>query len=281
MKSSVPLEFNESCFEAGDGERLFARCAKVREAVRAEVLLTHGLGEHSGRYRHVAEVFAARGLCAYDLRGHGRSGGRRGDAARYEMLLDDLGFAAARVAHEERPVFLLGHSLGGQIALNYLLRTGAVCRGAVIASPWLRLAFAPARWRVALGRAALRIWPGWRQGTDVSWSRLSRDAEHRAALPEPELLNHTISARFYFAIERAATAAMSGAPQLRTPLLLLHGGDDPVTSMAATQEFHARAGSADKTILIYPDARHETHNDLCRDQVIDDIARWIEARAGA
>jgi alpha-beta hydrolase superfamily lysophospholipase len=120
--------------------------------------------------------------------------------------------------------------------------------------------------------------PGWTQQTPLSWERLSRDLEHLASLPNPELVHHRISARLFFGIEQAGAAALADAPRLQAPVLLLHGGADSVTSMEATREFHERAGSADKMFALYPDARHETHNDLCRDQVLKDVAAWIEAR---
>ncbi len=276
------LGFAEHSLETAGGARLFVQVSEVAAALRAEVVLTHGLGEHSGRYRHVAEVLAAKGLrlWSYDLRGHGRSAGRRGDAADYGELLEDLArvHALARAGAEGRPVFLMGHSLGGQITLSYLLRRGEDCRGAVVCAPWLRLAFAPSRWRVALARMAARWWPTYTQPTPVSWERLSRDREHLASLADPELVHHHLSARLFFAIEQAGAVALRNAPRLHTPILLLHGGADAVTSLEATREFHERVGAADKTFAFYPDARHETHNDLCRDQVLRDVTGWIEAR---
>jgi acylglycerol lipase len=278
------VQYDESFAESADGTRLFLRTPRISEPVQAEVLLTHGLGEHSGRYGHVADAMASRGLrlWMYDLRGHGRSAGRRGDVEDYESLLCDLDVALERVqaGSAERPVFLMGHSLGGQITLNYLLgEKGSACAGAVVASPWLRLAFAPARWRVALARLAAKICPGLRQPTPHEWERLSRDLDHLQAMPDLDLCHHRISARFYLAVEQAGLAALAGAPRLQLPLLLLHGGDDRVTCAKATSELHARAGAADKTLAIYPEARHETHNDLCRDRVIADIIGWFEARA--
>src|SRR4051812_21275077 len=159
LMTSDALRFDERWLHRGRA-RLFVRTAQLDTPPRAEVLLTHGLGEHSGRYTHVAAALARRGLrmCAYDLRGHGRSDGPRGDA-RYEDLLDDLAQLHAQVAESGRPVFLMGHSMGAQISLSFLLSGPVECRGAVIAAPWLRLAFEPPRWRTALACAAARIFP--------------------------------------------------------------------------------------------------------------------------
>lgn len=281
MPSIAPVAFKEMMIPAKEGISLRLRNVEMPEhEVVAEVVLTHGLGEHCRRYEHVAGALAAKGfrLWAYDLRGHGRSGGRRGDATGYELLLDDLDLVFQRATREGRASFLFGHSFGGQITLRYLQERQPEVRGAVICSPWLRLAFTPPWWRLALARFALGVCPGWTQKTSAVPAHLSRDLEHLLGLPDLELTHHRISPRLYFAIEAAASRALAGASSLDVPLLLIHGADDPVTCARATKEFYERVGSVDKTFEIYPDARHETHNDLCRDQVLSDICNWIGAR---
>ena len=268
---------------AADGVKLVLRSARMTGAVRAEVVLVHGLGEHSGRYGHVARVLAERGLRmgGWDLRGHGRSGGARGDARDYALLVDDLARVVDHFVQKGRPWFLLAHSLGGQVALRFLEERQPACAGAVIAAPWLRLAFDPPWWKLALARAALRVWPGFPQQTGHVGGRLSRDAAHLASLPELELVHHRISARLYFAIRAAGEAALADAARLRVPLLLLHGEDDPITCQHATGELVGRAGSADKTLRLYPGVRHEIHNDFGRERVLAEVADWLEARLPA
>jgi acylglycerol lipase len=263
-----------------DGVNLALRSATMAGAVLADVVLVHGLGEHSGRYEHVAAVLAGRGLrtCAWDLRGHGRSGGARGDAERHAMLVEDLALVVAHFTGRGRPWFLLAHSLGGQLALRYLEERQPDCAGAAILAPWLRLAFDPPWWRLVLARAALRVWPAFAQRTGNVWARLSRDTAHLATLPDLELVHHRLSARLYFGLRAAGEAALEDAARLRVPLLLMHGEDDPITCAAATRELYARAGSADKTLRTYPGVRHEIHNDLGREQVLAEVADWLVAR---
>jgi alpha-beta hydrolase superfamily lysophospholipase len=98
-------------------------------------------------------------------------------------------------------------------------------------------------------------------------------------MPNPELCHDIISARLFFAIEKAGLAALEQAPTLTLPILLVHGAEDLVTCRKATELFHARARSEDKTLIIYPEARHETHNDLGRERVLADICDWIGERA--
>lgn len=258
------------------------RIAELEGPVRADVVLTHGLGEFCGRYEHVAAAFAGCGLrlWAYDLRGHGRSEGARGDAAEYRLLVDDLELVVERARAESRSLFLMGHSLGGQITLSYLLqRGGAGLRGAVITSPWLHLAFTPSRWRVALAKLAMFFFPRLCQRTPNEATQLSRDRAHLEGMRDLELCHDIISARLFFATEKAGRMALEKAPELKLPLLLIHGADDRVTCCKATELFHERAGSADKTLIIYPDARHETHNDLGRERVLTDVCAWIGVRS--
>ncbi|MDB6154898.1 MAG: lysophospholipase [Chthoniobacteraceae bacterium] len=265
------------------GSPLFLKEPLCQEPIYAEVILTHGRGEHSGRYGHVTKALAAHGLrlWSYDLRGHGRSGGVRGDLPAYSALLDDLDRVIGFVKEKTTaPIFLLGHSLGGQITLNYLQSRKFDGRGAIVASPYLRLAYAPPRWRLILAGAARWIWPSLTQPTPLPWERLSRDQAHMASFPDPELTHHLISARMYHAIRNGALSALAGAANLKVPLLLIHGAEDLVTSVEATREFFSALGSSDKTLRIYPEMLHETHNDIGREQVISDIIGWIKTRAG-
>ncbi|HEX5175387.1 MAG TPA: alpha/beta hydrolase [Chthoniobacteraceae bacterium] len=274
--------FRDAFIDARDGTRLFVRTGAPSGQAKGTVVITHGRGEHSGRYIHVASALMTHGFAValFDLRGHGRSSGRRGDLPGYASLLDDLGCVLQRTCVDAAvPMFLFGHSLGGQIVLNYLIRNEEKnCRGAVVASPYLRLAFRPERWRVALAGILRRTLPAITLRTFLAPSRLSRDEAHLVSLPDHDLIHHRISSRMFDAIEQGAAAALTGAPRMHVPLLLIHGANDSVTSVEATREFFDAAGAEDKTLQIFPGMLHETHNDLGREQVIDTIVRWIAAR---
>ncbi len=275
------MNFENEMLEA-EGARLFLRVAKLAGPIKAEVVVTHGLGEHSGRYTHVAAALAQAGLrmWGYDTRGHGRSTGPRGDVRRYGLLLDDLSLVCRRVRREGRGIFLLGHSMGGQVTLNFLIERPTETEGAVVAAPWLRLAFDPPLWRRLLARLARGILPRLAQGTATAAEQLSRDAEHVAQLADPHLTHHQLSARLFFALQRGGRTALERAGECTRPILLLHGGADRVTSAETTRLFFERAGSADKRFELYPEAVHETHNDLGRERMLRDVVAWISARAG-
>jgi alpha-beta hydrolase superfamily lysophospholipase len=282
MLQSCQVPFREFFLEVEGGERLRIRVSELPLPVRAELVLTHGLGEHCRRYEHVASALAEHGVRVwkYDLRGHGRSGGSRGDVRDYQAFVDDLR-EVMRVVRRDgspgAPLFLFGHSFGGQVTIRFLEQGQFDVAGAIIASPWLRLAFRPAWWRMILARLSMWICPGRPHSSPTSIERMSRDMAHVLAMPELELTHRRISPRMFFAIQKQGRQALAEAARVRVPLLLLHGDADSVTCHRATRDFHTIASSPDKTLKIYEGALHETHNDLCRQQVIEDICAWLEA----
>lgn len=131
------MDFRETFLEGFDGTRLFLRGALPAIPIVANVIHVHGMGEHSARYFHVAEHFAKHGcrFCSYDMRGHGRSAGRRGYIERYSELIDDLAIVWNHYREDGLPLFLYGHSLGGQVAINFIAQRKPAACGAIIASP--------------------------------------------------------------------------------------------------------------------------------------------------
>jgi alpha-beta hydrolase superfamily lysophospholipase len=272
--------FAESHVETADGARLRVRAAQLGEGARAEVVVTHGLGEHVGRYLHVAAALAEHGLRAtgYDLRGHGRSSGRRGDVDRYERLIEDLRAVHESVARSGRPVFLFGHSFGGQIVLRYLQREAPTVAGAIVSAPWLWLGREPALWKRVLGRWAHRYFPALRFPTGMRLGDLTHDLAHVEAMGDRDLVHCRISARMFYAACDAGERALDDAGRVRVPLLLMHGQDDPIVAWRVTREFHARPGPAEKTLKVYPGMLHEILNEEGRDTVLRDLAEWIVRR---
>jgi alpha-beta hydrolase superfamily lysophospholipase len=285
MKAQPEANCRQWMHRTPDGTRLFVQASEPGTGgARASILLTHGMGEHSGRYHHVIRRLNEAGLLvvSWDLRGHGRSEGRRGDIREYDVLVEDLLeiWSLARPG-PGGPIFLYGHSLGGQITLNFAVRHRPDAAGLVITSPWLRLAFVPPRWKTSLAWVAARLWPSFTQDTDMVPGRLSRDLDFLLAMPDPHLAHHRMSARMFLALIAGAQDAFRDGVRLRYPILLIHGSRDPVTSAGATQHFYDLLESGDKSLVIVPEALHETHNDLCRDSVLNEITGWLDARLPA
>ncbi len=265
---------------ACDGLRLHT-LTQPAATEKAVVVITHGMGEHSGRYPHVLAHFAENGItaCTYDLRGHGRSEGRRGYVGHYENFLSDLQHVFDHFQRKDRPVFLYGHSLGGQITVNFLVRHRPPVTGVILTSPWLDLAFRPPVWRLALAAVAAKIYPRLTQNAPPMEQNLSRDVEWLESLKAPGLAHRRMSAGLFTALVREAGKARRAAGKIKLPLLLMHGGDDPVTCVEASRAFLTAASSPDKELQIWPEMLHETHNELDRHKVLERASQWMLQRA--
>lgn len=244
------------------------------------VCLVHGLGEHSGRYEHLAQFLTDNGyaLQGFDLRGHGRSDGKRGDIPGYEALLDDIDLSLANAKRHwpGLPVFLYGHSLGGNLVLNYALRRKPELAGVISTSPWLELAAKVPAWKLAAGRLLNRLWPSLTLSNGLNTKALCRDAEVVRLYEQDPLVHDQISARMTFALMEAADWALEHAAGLDLPLLLMHGSADRITSAAGSARF-ARAAGDKVHFKEWQGGYHEVHNDPpLQQQYFTYLLDWME-----
>jgi acylglycerol lipase len=241
----------------------------------------HGLGEHSGRYEHVAARFTGAGLAvrAIDLRGHGRSPGPRG-ATRFEPAVADLAALVARCGEEGAPVFVYGHSLGALIAAAWLVREpGAPVAGAVLSAIGLHSALREQELKVRAARVLGRVLPNVRVRSGIDPATLSRDPAVVEAYRQDELVHDTASLGFGLDALEAIDAITAGAPRLAVPLLVIHGGEDQVAYASGGRELAALAPSI-TTLHVYDGLFHEIHHEPERERVLDDVLAWIDAQLG-
>jgi lysophospholipase len=270
-------------FTAADGLRLARLVWRPPDEARAAVAVVHGYGEHGGRYAQLAEELAATGLTvsAYDLRGHGRSAGRRGHVRRFVEYLDDtaLFLDGARREAAGRPLFLLGHSMGGLIAASYAeQRPVDDLTGLVLSAPFLRLAIPVTGAKLFAARVASFVVPTLDVGNSLDASGLSHDGEVVDAY-RTDPLNHSVAtARWATEMLAAQRHALSAAGSIRLPLLVMVGDDDAVADPAAGRELFAAASSADKTLRRYPGYFHEIFNETGRDVPVADLTAWLQER---
>ncbi|MCA8411826.1 MAG: lysophospholipase [Burkholderia multivorans] len=256
-------------------------------APRATVALLHGLAEHAGRYAPLAARLNAAGidLLAIDLRGHGRSPGKRAWVARFDEYLDDADALVAEAARAPTPLFLMGHSMGGAIAALYAIERaparGRTLAGLVLSSPALAPGRDVPRWMLALSRVISRVWPTF-PAIRIDAALLSRDADVVAANRADPLVHHgPVPARTGAEILDAMARIERGRDTLRVPVLVYHGTADKLTEPDGSRTFGARVGSADRTLTLYEGGFHETMNDIERERVIDALIGWIDARVPA
>ncbi len=274
----------EFAWQASDGLRLWAQGWRPQAEPRAVVCLVHGGGEHSGRYAHVAAALTAASYAflAFDLRGHGRSEGPRGHAPSYEVLLDDLGRFLDEAARRfpGLPRFLYGHSLGGNLALNYALRRRPALAGVIVTSPFLRPAFRPPPWKLALGRVLYRLWPLFSMSNEVNPQALSRDRGIARAYTSDPLVHNRVTARAGLDVLQAGRWAIDHAPEFSLPLLIVHGGADAIASPEASRRFAERVPSA-VTLRVWEGLYHEVHNEPERQAVLAFVLGWLQEHTAA
>ncbi len=250
---------------------------------RGLLLISPGLGEHSGCYRRTAEPLVELleiDILAFDYRGSGRSPGKRGVVRSYSDLSLDLD-AANRWASAERPElprFLLGHSNGGLVALRTLLDHDLGLAGLILSNPSLRLsAHAPA-WKLFLAEILLWVAPRITLQTGLTNDQLTHDPAVMAEIAADPLRHGRISPPLYFGMRDTGLMARTRASEIRIPTLLLLGGSDPIIDPRAGQLFFEALGAEDKTLKVYPEMRHEPLNEVGRDEVVADLVNWLERR---
>ena len=246
---------------------------------KAVVCLIHGLGEHCSRYDHVARALNQVGyaMLAFDLRGHGRSGGPRGHAPSADAFLEDIDhlFVQAKKRYPGKPRFIYGHSLGGILALYYCLRRTPDINGLVSTGAGLRSPLMEQKLKVAFANTMAAILPTMTLATGLNPEHLSRDPQVAQNYRNDPLVHYKASLAMASSTIRATQWTMEHAAELSYPLLLIHGAADQLTYPSGSQEF-ARRVSGSCTLRLWEGMYHEVHNEPEKEQVFAEIVQWMD-----
>ena len=275
------LSAEYGCFSGEDEVSIFYRKYEA-EGEKARMVIAHGLGEHSGRYDTVVSRLLPRGISiwAADHRGHGRSDGLRGHVSSFYQYVDDLHSLVA-LSRDTLPsdakIFLLGHSLGGLIALRFASRFPEVVDGVIISSPSLGLPEKLPAVKAFVGRVMSSIRPTLSLANGLDASKLSHDETVVRAYLDDPLVHNRVTARWFTEFLSAMEAARRSGPTIKTPLLMQLAGDDYLTSAAASERFFEELPLADKTLYVYKGLYHEIYNETEdeRRRVLDDLDTWL------
>ncbi|MGB1042706.1 MAG: lysophospholipase [Tenacibaculum sp.] len=251
------------------------------ETVKGIVIIVHGMGEHSGRYHHVAKKLTDNnfGVIAFDHFGHGKTTGKRGHNPGYDTVLESISrlIDKAKETFGGKPMFLYGHSMGGNAVINYVLRKNNILSGVIATSPFLKLAFQPPAWKLSLGKIMQKIAPSITLGNELDANDISRDKEEVKKYVDDSMVHDKVSPNFSLSFIDAGKWAIQNASSLKTPMLLLHGTGDKIIDYKGTEAFAEKSDKA--TLKLYKDGYHELHNDLCKDELLNDIADWLISKA--
>ncbi len=279
--SSTAVFHREDFVHAGRGPRLFEQ-SWTPELPRALVVLVHGFAEHSSRHASAALYLAHRGygVQAFDLRGHGRSLGTRCFVRAFEEYLDDTEFLLlnAKQRWPGKPVFLLGHSLGGLIASLFVIDRRAELSGLILSAPAVKLGRDYPLFKIVACLVLGRMLPHLPM-VRVRSSSVSRDPAVVRAYQDDKLIYHgRTPARTASEIVHAIHRLQARGDRISVPLLVMHGSEDQVTEVAGSKEFCKRAQSFDKSLRVCEGLWHEIMHEPERDAVLQEMADWLDER---
>ena len=276
-------EYTEGTRQGAQGVELAWRLWQAPRP-SSSLLLVHGLGEHSGRYEPVARVLAENGtsVFTYDLRGHGRSEGPRGDVDAFPRFLEDLLGMEEEMLHrvpEPGPRFLMGHSLGGLMVIRRLQVFRGPFAGAVLSAPWLATPLPS--WLRTVGRVLGVAVPGLPLPAGADPDRLTRDPDRIRAWREDPLIHTRITARFFKEAEREQGKALDSGWPRDLPALFLVPGNDRVVQSSVTADFAREIVEGPVRVEILEGRQHEPLNDVGREEVYAVMLDWLKTQVDA
>ena len=278
------MNVSEYSWKTRDGLKIFGCLWKPESEIKGAISLVHGLGEHSGRYQHVANALTNAGyaVVGFDLRGHGKSEGKRGHSPSYECLMDDIDQNLSLTAEyfPKVPVFLYGHSLGGNLVIYHTLTRKADLKGVIATSPGLATAEPLPALTLLLAKIMYSLAPAFQTKNGLDLSGLSHDQSVIDRYVQDPLVHPLISARLALDMFSAGKYSLDHASELSKPMLLLQGTADRLVNPKTTAEFAAKANPAMITYKEFPGLYHELHNEPQNAEIFEIMINWLNSELG-
>lgn len=274
----------EGQFKGTDQTELFFQ-TWTPDKVRGVFVITHGLAEHSECYHPLAKILAEDGwqVFAWDMRGHGRSEGKRGFARSISYFIDDLEIFSKLVRKQakDQNIVFFGHSLGGLVTLRYLQSRPAEYAALVLSSPCVGLSVAVPAFKEKLAHVAVRWLPTLTMYNEIKYSDLTRDPEMIKAYGADSLRHDKISPGIFLSMLENFPLALENASEIKAPVLMQLSGDDKIVSTEASRALFEKLPGKKNQLILYPENYHEIYNDLDREQVVADLKKFIHPFLGA
>lgn len=274
------MQRREGHFRGFDGTELFYQTWEPVNSC-GTIVVTHGLAEHSECYQRLVDGLATHGwtFCAWDLRGHGKSEGKRGAVKKFDDYSQDLKLLVELLMKSNlpKPFFLLGHSMGGLVTINTILKFGDLgCAAVTLSSPLLGIAL-PVPAIKDMAARFLNSWiPSMTLNNEVIYENLTRDEAVYKTYDRDPLRHDRISLALYLGMIDTFNSALLNASKIKIPMLMQLAGEDKITSRKAAERFFERVGSQRKDLKVYKGYYHEIFNDLGRETVYNDLNNFLK-----
>jgi len=276
------MKHEDGFFKGVRGARICYQYWLPDDEPHAVILISHGLAEHSGRYMNVVNHFVPHGYAVYSLDhlGHGRSDGRRVYVKGFADYTDVLSgyLAMIRAWQPNKPIFLLGHSMGALIAASFLLDHQSAFAGAILSGPSAVVPKSVSRATIAMARILSTLAP--KLGLmALDAEGVSRDQPVvRAYVDDPLVYTRKTTARLAYELLKAMRRVTTGASQITLPIMILQGGADRLVDPNGARILYDTVGFVDKTLKVYDGLYHEVYNEPEHEQVLGDVETWLEER---
>lgn len=279
------LERFEGTFLGLDQIELFYQ-TWMDENPRGTIVITHGMAEHSECYHGLAKILAQEGwqVIGWDLRGHGRSEGKRGYAKHLSEFEEDLSLFMNDViapSHKRGPLVMFAHSMGGTITLRYIINSAPKIDALVLSCPALGLSMQVPKIKEAAAKIANRWMPTLTLYNEIKYRDLSRDEEMQKLYPKDTLRHDKVSPGIFLSMLESFEVVKQAGDKIKMPTLMQLSGDDRLVSSEAARAFFETLPNKKNQLVLYPESLHEIYNDLDRNHVIADLKKFINPLLGS
>ncbi len=273
------MAHNEFEQTAIDGVKLYFQIWETEQNLKGTICLVHGLGEHSGRYAHWAGLLNQNGytVIAYDLRGHGKSGGPRGHINSFDEYLGDTDILLKEGKNRfpDAPQFLYGHSLGSIIVCDYVLRRKPYLAGVVLTALVTQTPLTEQKGKIFLAKILGGIVPGFSMDSGLDPASISRDANIVSIYTHDPLVHSKTSFGFAKSSLETIDWINEHADEWALPVLFLHGEADKLAYINGAREIASKI-KGDCTLKIWPGLFHEVHNEPEKEEVFEYLRSWLD-----